>query len=587
MTTKSSVPPTPPRDTARGRLGLPTRRRVKGAGREGPAGPAGRSGSTDPTGITGPPGRTGRPGPRRRRGALAALVSTALLLASACAVANSGESGGGAGGGGSTLRVVLGQEPPTLEPCESSLTSTGVVVRSNITEPLVERDPSSGELRPLLATGWRQSEKTPTTWTFDIRSGVTFQNGEPFTAQDAAFSIDRAVNSDLACNVDGYVFGDAKLKLGTQGEGRLTVTTEEPDPILPLRLSFVEIVPRTTSTEAKVREPVGTGPYAVADWQTGVSITLNRYDGYWGKAPAYARARYVWRSESSVRAAMIDKGEADLATALDPEDATADNSVAYPNNETTALRLDGREAPLDDIRVRRAIGMAMDRDGIVDALFDGKAEPAAQLVPRGVVGFNEDLKPPAYDPDAARALVEEAAADGVPVHKRITLVARNSQFPRVAETAEALQYELSEIGLNVRIRMTDTAAHLQYQLRPLPENVGPVALLIMHGNQAGDAAFTASQYLVSDGPQSTFGTEELDRRIEEANAESGAERQDAFAALSAYQDEAVTQYAPLAHMRGLLGRSPSVSYRPDSATGDEMRLAEVRPADGGANGKGE
>jgi peptide/nickel transport system substrate-binding protein len=172
-------------------------------------------------------------------------------------VANSGSAGGTGGADGDTLRIVLGQEPPTLEPCEASLTSTGVVVRSNITEPLVEREPDSGELRPLLATSWRQT--TPTTWTFDTRTGVTFHDGTPFTARDAAFSIDRAVNSDLACNVDGYVFGDAELKVRATGDTRLTVTTEEPDPILPLRLSFVEVVPRTTSTEATAPTPSPTG----------------------------------------------------------------------------------------------------------------------------------------------------------------------------------------------------------------------------------------------------------------------------------------------------------------------------------------
>ncbi|MCF2437195.1 hypothetical protein LV779_36550 [Streptomyces thinghirensis] len=86
-------------------------------------------------------------------------------------------------------------------------------------------------------------------------------------------------------------------------------------------------------------------------------------------------------------------------------------------------------------------------------------------------------------------------------------------FAGVSETAEALQYQMQRIGLNVKASACpDTATQLQYQLRPLPKNVGPIAPLIMHGNQAGDAAFTTSQYLLSDGPQSTFGTEELDRR---------------------------------------------------------------------------
>ncbi len=512
---------------------------------------------------------------RRPRTTTAMLLAGAVLFSSGCAVA--GSAGGDTGSAdGSTLRVVLTQEPPTLEPCEASLTGTGVVVRSNITEPLVERDPASGALHPLLATGWEQTR--PDTWTFDIRSGVSFQNGEPFTAEDAAFSIDRAVNSDLACNVEGYVFGNEDLEVEAVDDTRLTVTTEEPDPILPLRLSFVEIVPRTTDTGAKVRVPVGTGPYAVRSWQAGSAISLSRFDDYWGEAPPYARARYVWRSDASVRAAMIDKGEAEIAVALDPMEAEKDTTVSYPNNETTALRLDGREAPLDDLRVRRAIDLAVDREGIIDALLGGQAEPAGQLVPPGVVGHGEEIEPPEQDVAEARALVEEAAADGVPTGRTITLVARNGMFSGVSETAEALQYQMQEIGLDVRVRMADTATHLQYQLRPLPEGVGPVALLIMHGNQAGDAAFTTSQYLLSDGPQSTFGTKELDRRLDAAGALSGEERQTAFAELLAAQNESVVQYTHIAHMSGLLGLSPTILYEPNSATGDELRLAEVAPA---------
>ncbi|MCX4231255.1 ABC transporter substrate-binding protein [Streptomyces ortus] len=517
------------------------------------------------------------PGRRRPRTTTALLLAGTVLVSSGCAVANS--AGGDAGqADGRTLRVVLTQEPPTLEPCEASLTSTGVVVRSNITEPLVERDPDSGELRPLLATGWKQTG--PRTWSFDTRGGVTFQNGEPFTAKDAAFSIDRAVNSGLACNVEGYVFGDDDLKVKAVDDNRLTVTTPEPDPILPLRLSFVEIVPRSTGTEAKVRVPIGTGPYAVRSWQAGTAISLSRNEDYWGRAPAFPRARYVWRSDASVRAAMIDKDEAEIAVALDSMEAEKDTTVSYPNNETTALRLDGREAPLDDLRVRRAIDLAVDRQGIIDALLGGLAEPAGQLVPPGVVGHSDAIEPTRQNVDEARALVKEAKADGVPTGRTITLVARNGMFSGVSETAEALQYQMEEIGLNVKVRMADTATQLQYQLRPLPKNVGPIALLIMHGNQAGDAAFTASQYLLSDGPQSTFGTKDLDRRIADAGLLSGEKRQRAFADLLADQNDSVVQYTHIAHMTGLLGLSPSIRYEPNSATGDEMRLAEVAPAEG-------
>ena len=134
-----------------------------------------------------------------------ALASVAVLGLSGCSVANS-DAGAASS---TTVRVVLGQEPPTLEACESNLTSTGVVVRSNVTEPLIERNPTSGELEPKLATEWKAT--TDTEWTLKLREGVTFQDGTPFNAEAAAFTIERAVNSKLGCNVEGYVFGDADL----------------------------------------------------------------------------------------------------------------------------------------------------------------------------------------------------------------------------------------------------------------------------------------------------------------------------------------------------------------------------------------
>jgi peptide/nickel transport system substrate-binding protein len=510
--------------------------------------------------------------PRRRRITAALAVAALTVAASGCTVANSGHGGYDA----DTLRIVISQEPPTLEPCESSLTSTGIVVRSNITEPLIERDSNTGELTPLLSTGWRQT--SPTEWTFDIREGVTFSDGSPFTAQDAAFAIDRAVNSDLQCNVDGYVFGDDALKLATPDDKTLTVTTVKPDPILPLRISFVEIVPRSTSTTEKVREPIGTGPYAIEDWEYGQKLVLARNAHYWGKAPAFARAEYQWRSEGSVRAAMITNDETDIATGLGPEDGAGDRGVPFQNNETTALRIQATEAPLDDMRVRQAINYSINRTGIVKALFRGLGEPASQLIPSGVVGYNDQLPLWPHDIEKAKQLIAEAKADGVPVDKEIRLIGRTSQFPKIAETIEVIQSELAEIGLNVKIEMMDTAAQLQYQLRPFPEHTGPYLVMIMHGNQAGDAAFSMDQYIRSTGPQNAYGTEAFDKKIDAAEALTGQARQDAFAKLFAEEPQEIMQLAYLAHMRGILGKSPRVDYTPNPATGDEMRLSEMTMA---------
>ncbi|MGV0744241.1 ABC transporter substrate-binding protein [Mycolicibacterium sp. XJ870] len=506
---------------------------------------------------------------RRTQHTLAFLAVAVCAVASGCTVANTAQGGYDP----NTLRIVLPQEPPTLEPCESSLTSTGVVVRSNITEPLIERNPKTGDLLPLLATGWRQT--APTQWTFDVREGVTFSDGTPFTAADAAFSIDRAVNSDLQCNVDGYVFGDDVLDVSAPDAKTVIVGTPEPDPILPLRISFVEIVPKATSMKEKVREPIGTGPYAIEGWEYGQKLVLHRNDKYWGDKPDFARAEYQWRSEGSVRAAMVVNDEADIGTSVGPEDGAEELGVPFPNNETTALRITATEAPLDDIRIRHAINYSVNRAGIVKALFRGLGEPASQLIPEGVVGYNEDLQQWPYDPEKAKQLVAEAKADGVPVDRQIRLIGRNGLFPKVTETVEVIQNELSKAGLNVKIEMMDTAAQLQYQLQPFPADAGPFLALIQHGNQAGDAAFSVDQYMRSDGAQSAYGTTAFDKKIEAAGELTGQQRQDAYAKVFADEPNEIGQFAYIAHMTGVLAKSPRVDYQPDAATGDEMRLATM------------
>ncbi|WP_334121472.1 ABC transporter substrate-binding protein [Glutamicibacter sp.] len=508
--------------------------------------------------------------------AASALLGTTAL--SGCSVANSQESAsGGSSAASDTLRVVLQQEPPTLEACESNLTSTGVVIRSTITEPLIERNPTSGELEPKLATEW--SSKDDQTWTLKLREGVKFHDGSDFTAADAVATIDRAVNSKLGCNVEGYVFGDDDLKLKEVDDYTVEVTAAKKDPILPLRLSFLEVVPEETSTTEKVREPIGTGPYQLDEWQAGQSINASAFADYWGDAPEFKKATYQWRSEGSVRAAMITSGEADIATGLSPEDNIGDFGVSYPNNETVALRMHADTAPFDDIRIRRAVNYAIDKESIVASLYGGRDTVAAQLVPAGVVGHSDDLPAWEYDPQKAKDLVAEAMAAGTDVSAPINFVVRTAQFPKIQELAQVIQEQLTQAGLTVNLKMLETSQHLTYQVRPFPTNEdGAIMLMTQHGNQAGDAAFTVDQYMTSKGAQSAFGTPELDKLIEEADAATGDDRQAAFEKVFKYQNDEVVQFAHIAHQTGMLGISKAVSYEPNSSSGDELRLADVTVA---------
>lgn len=506
----------------------------------------------------------------RLRAAAGLAVVAAATASAGCGVSSS--SGGS--NGSSALRIVVPAEPPNLEPCDSDLTAQGLIERGNITEELVRRDPASGELKPWLSSGWKQTAST--TWTFTIRSGVKFSDGKPFDAQAAAFSINRALTKSLACDVNGYIFSGAQVSAKALNPTTLQVTTQHPDPILPLRISFVQIVSPSTSMTKKTRSPIGTGPYELAKWSAGTSIELKRNQDYWGAKPDYSQVRYQWRSAGSVRASMLKTGEADVAASLAPTDGAGKYGVTYPSEQTAALRFDGRMAPLNDIRVRQAINYAIDRAGLIKAVLPGFATPAAQLVPASAAGFNPSLTPWPYDLAKAKSLVAAAKADGVPVDKTITVIERSGMFPAIDGIAQAMQHAMEQAGLHAKVRTVDTATSLQFQLRPFVSDQGPTALIVEHGNQAGDAQFTIDQYYLSDAYQSTFGTAKEDKLVHQADAASGPEREAAMHKALANENSDVVGYAFIAHMKGLIGLRSNVSYKPNPSTDDEMLLSAFK-----------
>ena len=514
-------------------------------------------------------------GPRRGRGIGAAALLVGLVSSTAaCSVAGTGSTQSAAAV--DTIRIALSEEPPTLEPCEATSSETGTVVRSNITQPLIEYDPRTSELGPLLATEWKQTSDS--TWVFTLRDDVKFSDGTAFDSKAAAHSIDRAVNSDLGCDVEGAVFGDVDLKVEATDAVTLTVQTPKPDPILPLRLSFIEIVPASTSTTEKVRQPIGTGPYVIESWEPGQRIKLKPNEHYWGKKPAYANASYVWRDQGTVRAAMVRNDEADIATEMGPDDGAGEALVSYPNNETTAIRMQVTEPPLDDIRVRQAINYGTDREGITKALMGKDARVAAQLVTSGVIGFNDSLKPWPYDPEKAKQLLAAAKADGVDLSKQIMFAGSVGGSSRSREVYQVVQKNLTDIGLNVKIKFGDDNFTSKLRKRPFSKSVGAYMLIVQHGNQAGDAAFTMDTYLHGEAFQSSGSTPSLDKLIRDAEALGGGERDAALQKVWAAEPTEVAQYSYLAHMNGLMAVSPKVNFTPNPGTADEMRLTDMSPA---------
>jgi peptide/nickel transport system substrate-binding protein len=509
---------------------------------------------------------------RRYASAAATVIATVGLSlgATACTAGSSGSP--------DTLNIVLPAEPPTLDPCMNSQTSTGIVTRGNITEGLTFRDPINSEVKPLLATQWQQTD--PLTWTFTLRDGVTFHDGSPMNADSVVASIKRTLDPKLSCDVAGQFFAEVTPTATAVNPTTVQIRTTVPDPILPLRISFIGITPANTDPAERVRQPIGTGPYRIARWNAGTDLSLEQYGQYWGDKPSFPKARYVWRSEDSVRANMVQNGEADVATFLSANQKDAQGAVTFQTNQVAYLRTDPTQAPMSDLRVRQAIDYAIDRDSLLATVFGGVGEPASQIVPPGFIGHDDALKPTPYDPDKAKTLVAEAKADGVPVDAPITFIGRNDIYPRASQAAEVVQAQLQEIGLKVDIKMLDVNNWLQYALRPFVPNMGPTLLQGQHGNQGGDASFTMANNYGSQGHQSTYGTTELDALITGAEQQTGEVRQDAFAAALDLQHEIVRDVV-LIDVGGVMSLSPKVSYKPDIAAQDEMRLADMRRGGGG------
>ena len=188
----------------------------------------------------------------------------------------------------------------------------------NVNETLTQYDVKGGKgVIPRLAESW--ADQGNGTWRFNLRKGVTFSDGSAFDANDVKHSFERMMSDKLTCESPRY-FGDTKLSLNVVDDNTIDVTADPAQPILPLLMSIVTIVPAETPL-AFVREPVGTGPYKLTPGTRARARARARATTT-GASPAVEKATYVFRTDPAVAAAMVTKGEADLAPSISAVDAT-------------------------------------------------------------------------------------------------------------------------------------------------------------------------------------------------------------------------------------------------------------------------
>lgn len=306
----------------------------------------------------------------------------------------------------------------TLDPAMFRDRNTEAVLR-NIFDSLVGTT-LEGQVVPNLATAWRVVDDF--TFEFDMVSGVTFSNGEPLTSDDVVFTFERVIT-------EGAVDGQTSPRAGLLGPLVSVEAVDEdtvrfhysatfPQELLLQALVHFQIVPHDYITEAGVAaftaQPIGSGPFTYAGGALDGQVTLQRNGSYWRGAPALQTLVFRMMPEPSTRVAALLSGEVQIIQAVPPDLVDRIEGVpgfsvhTAPGTRAYAIELNNATEPFNDVRVRQALNYAIDWDSILTNIYRGYAERlATAFLPSGF-GFDADLEPYPYDPERARALLQEA-----------------------------------------------------------------------------------------------------------------------------------------------------------------------------------
>lgn len=358
--------------------------------------------------------------------------------------------------------LVLGMtlEPPGLDPTAGAASAIAEIVLYNVFETLTKIGPD-GKVTPLLAEGWEVSPDLKT-WTFRLRKGVTFQNGEPCDAAAVKFSFERAAG-EKSSNKDKRLFASMGF-IGTPDAHTVVIglKTIEPD-FLFLIGQATAIIVEPKSAEKNATQPVGTGPYKLEAWNKGASITLGQWSGYRAAAGIkIRRATFRFISDPAAQVAALLSGDVDAF----PRVAAARSLGQFRNNPRfqviqagsrakTIVAINNKKKPLDDVRVRRAIAMAIDRKAVIEAAADGFGVPIGSHYPPSAPGYVDLTPVNAFDPAKARALLKEAG-----VSTPLELSLKLPPTPYARQGGEVVAAQLAKVGITAKIENVEWAQWL-------------------------------------------------------------------------------------------------------------------------------
>lgn len=377
---------------------------------------------------------------------LALLLVALSLLTVGCGKSDGGKSTAGK----DTIIVAQGADPKSLDPYGTTDSPAGRVT-TQIFEGLVARD-DEGNIIPSLAESWDIVDDC--TYVFHLRKGVKFHNGEEFKASDVAFSFSQIAVSPHASSIRASIdFENSKVIDDYTFEMKMT---EPFGPILNhLCHQVMAIVNEKAYTEAGEnvgQSPIGTGPYKFVSWQTGDRIELTANEDYWNGVAKTKNVVFRCIPEIASRSIEVETGGVDVAISvqaseLDRLESNPDVTVFRKDAPTTNfLAFTCKNSPMDNVKVRQAIDMAINKQAILDVVYQGTGLIATGPMSPGIWAFNTELPEHKYDPEAAKALLAEA---GYPDGLKLSITCNEDQTR--LDIAEMVQSQLAQIGVEIEI----------------------------------------------------------------------------------------------------------------------------------------
>ena len=349
-----------------------------------------------------------------------------------------------------SLVLAMTLEPPGLDPTAGAAAAIAEVVQYNLLETLTKIQ-SDSSIAPLLAQRWTVTPDNKT-WAFQLRPGVTFHNGEPFNAASVKFSFERAAAAD-SLNKDKAVFANIVNISATDAlTVVITLKNTNPDFLFQIGQATAAMVePRSAAGNAT--QPVGTGPFKLESWAKGSHLVLARWDGFRDvKAVALRRVTIRFISDAAAQVAALLAGDVDLfprvsaARALPQLRADRRFQVLVGGSRAkTIVAINNKAGPLADVRVRRAIAMAINRQQVVDGAADGFGTPIGSFYVPGAPGYVDLTAVNAYNPDQARALLKEAG-----ISSPLALSLKLPPTPYARQGGEVIAAMLAKVGIVAR-----------------------------------------------------------------------------------------------------------------------------------------